>query len=315
MSPTLILAERIAQSLISGALIGCVYGLMCLGLGLIFGVMRVINFAQGELMMLGMFATMVVAQALASVLGAGAAPYPAAIAAMKAVALVGAAIQRYLIGPVSRARTGSRSDNHSAQLILTLGVSLILQSVMLMAVGSDARAVRTPLSTQAWEWALSEDMSLFVNKARVAAAVIAALAAAVTFALLHRLAVGRQLRAAADDPEAAIYSGVSVTRANLIAFTLGTGLTALAGGLLATNYPFNPFVGLDFIIVMYAGVVLGGMGSIAGAFWGGATIGLVQQSAGLVLPTQLENTAVFVVFLLVILLRPQGFFGRSVDRA
>lgn len=315
MSPGLIMAERLAQSLISGVLIGSVYGLMCLGLGLIFGVMRVINFAQGELMMLGMFVTMVVAQVLAVAFGAGAAPYPAAIAAMLAVALVGAAIQRYLIAPVSRARMGGRSDNQSAQLILTLGVSLILQNVMLMAVGSDARAVRTPLSTQAWEWALNDDMSLFVNKARVVAAVIAALAAALTFGLLHRLSVGRQLRAAADDPEAATYSGVSVARSNLIAFTLGTGLTALAGGLLATNYPFSPFVGLDFIIVMYAGVVLGGMGSIAGAFWGGATIGLVQQSAGLVLPTQLENTAVFVVFLLVILLRPQGFFGRSVDRA
>ena len=93
------------------------------------------------------------------------------------------------------------------------------------------------------------------------------------------------------------------------------GLAALAGGLLATNYPFNPFVGLDFIVVMYAGVVLGGMGSIGGAFWGGMTIGIVQQTASLVLPTQLQNTAIFVIFLLVIMLIPQGFFGRSVDRA
>ena len=88
----------------------------------------------------------------------------------------------------------------------------------------------------------------------------------------------------------------------------------IAGGLLATNYPFHPFVGLEYVIVMYAGVVLGGMGSIIGAFWGGMTIGLVQQMSTLVLPTQLQNAAIFVVFLLIIFLRPQGFFGRMVER-
>jgi branched-chain amino acid transport system permease protein len=88
----------------------------------------------------------------------------------------------------------------------------------------------------------------------------------------------------------------------------------VAGGLLATNYPFHPFVGLEYVIVMYAGVVLGGMGSIIGAFWGGLTIGLVQQLSTLVLPTQLQNTAIFVVFLLIIFFRPQGFFGRSAER-
>ena len=97
-------------------------------------------------------------------------------------------------------------------------------------------------------------------------------------------------------------------------FALGVAITAIAGGFLATNYPFHPFVGLEYVIVMYAGVVLGGMGSIIGAFWGGLTIGLVQQLSTLVLPTQLQNTAIFVVFLLIIFFRPQGFFGRSAER-
>jgi len=88
----------------------------------------------------------------------------------------------------------------------------------------------------------------------------------------------------------------------------------VAGGLLATNNPFHPFVGLEYVIVMYAGVVLGGMGSIIGAFWGGMTIGLVQQMSTLILPTQLQNAAIFVVFLLIIFFRPQGFFGRMVER-
>jgi branched-chain amino acid transport system permease protein len=108
--------------------------------------------------------------------------------------------------------------------------------------------------------------------------------------------------------------GIRVTRAHRLAFALGAGISAIAGGLVATYYPFQPYVGLEFIIVMYAGVVLGGMGSVIGAFWGGLTIGLVQQLSTLVLPQQLQNATIFVVFLLIILLRPQGLFGRNVER-
>ena len=95
---------------------------------------------------------------------------------------------------------------------------------------------------------------------------------------------------------------------------IGTGVTAIAGGLIATYHPFQPYVGLDFVIIMYAGVVMGGMGSILGAFWGGLTIGLVQQLSTLVLPAQLQNAAIFAVFLLVVLMRPQGLFGRAAER-
>jgi branched-chain amino acid transport system permease protein len=118
--------------------------------------------------------------------------------------------------------------------------------------------------------------------------------------------MGKALRASADNPDAATFMGIDVARAHRIAFGLGIAVTAIAGGLLATNLPFHPFVGIDYVIVMYAGVVLGGMGSIGGAFWGGMTIGLVQQLSTLVLPTQL--------FLLIVFFRPQGFFGRVSER-
>ena len=108
--------------------------------------------------------------------------------------------------------------------------------------------------------------------------------------------------------------GIDVDGAYRIAFGIGIGITAIAGGLVATYNPFQPYIGLDFVIIMYAGVVLGGMGSILGAFWGGMTIGLVQQLSTLVLPTQLQNAAIFVVFLLIVLLRPQGLFGRATER-
>ena len=132
--------------------------------------------------------------------------------------------------------------------------------------------------------------------------------------LITRSRLGKSLRAAADNPTAATYMGIDVDRAHRMAFALGTGITAIAGGLLATNNPFHPFVGIDYVIVMYAGVVLGGMGSIIGAFWGGMTIGLVQQMSTLFLPNQLQNTAIFVVFLFIVLLRPQGLFGTAMRR-
>ena len=132
--------------------------------------------------------------------------------------------------------------------------------------------------------------------------------------LINRSRLGKSLRAAADNPEAATYMGIDVDFADRIAFALGVAITAIAGGLLAVNYPFHPYVGLEYVIIMYAGVVLGGLGSIIGPFWGGMTIGLVQQLSTLVLPTQLQNTAIFVVFLLIVFLRPQGFFGRVVER-
>src|SRR5213075_1053509 len=105
--------------------------------------------------------------------------------------------------------------------------------------------------------------------------------------------------------EAATYMGIHVGRAHRLAFGVGAAVTAVAGGLVATYYPFQPYVGIEFVIIIYAGVVLGGMGSIGGAFWGGLTIGLVQQLSSLVLPVQLQNAAIFVVFLLIVLLRPE----------
>ena len=134
------------------------------------------------------------------------------------------------------------------------------------------------------------------------------------FLFVTRTRFGKALQASADNAEAAIYMGIDVDKAYHIAFGIGTAVTAIAGGLVATYYPFQPYVGLEFVIVMYAGVVLGGFGSIIGAFWGGMIIGLVQQMSTLVLPIQLQNTAIFVVFLLVIFLRPQGLFGRNVER-
>ncbi|HTT40686.1 MAG TPA: branched-chain amino acid ABC transporter permease [Burkholderiales bacterium] len=313
------MVEDFFQALTAGILDGSIYGLMCVGLGLIFGVMRVINFAQGEFLMLGMYFTLYIATGLAltALLGPYAGPFAGVALAGLALYAGGYLLHRYLVSRVTGTRAvGAEGEGHYAQLILTLGVALILQNGGLIVFGSTPQSLRTPLSASAWEIGLpfGDSAAVLVNKARAVACLVSIATTAGLFWFIHRSHLGKALRAAADNPEAAIYMGIDVDRAHRIAFGIGTGVTAVAGGLVATYYPFQPYVGLEFVIIMYAGVVLGGMGSILGAFWGGMTIGLVQQLSALVLPFQLQNVAIFAVFLLVVLVRPQGLYGRSVDR-
>jgi branched-chain amino acid transport system permease protein len=309
--------EGFLQALAAGLLIGAVYGLMCVGLGLIFGVMRVINFAQGDFMMLGMYAVfyLFTSFGIQAAFGNTIGPFVAILLAGPVLAVFGYLVHLTLISRVSGTRTAAlEGEGHYAQLILTLGIALVLQNGGLIVFGSVLASIRTPLSSSAWELGPFFDMSIFINKARGLDAIFSLVTMTLLTLLITRSRLGKSLRAAADNPTAATYMGIDVDRAHRMAFALGTGITAIAGGLLATNNPFHPFVGIDYVIVMYAGVVLGGMGSIIGAFWGGMTIGLVQQMSTLVLPTQLQNAAIFVVFLLIIFFRPQGFFGRVVER-
>lgn len=309
--------ENVLQAAVAGLLTGSIYGLMCVGLALIFGVMRVINFAQGDFMMLGMYAAYYLFGLLGiqTVFGNYLGPYVAILLAAPVLFLFGYLVHGTLISRVSGTRTTQLDgEGHYAQLILTLGIALILTNAAQMVFGSVMASLRTPLTTAAWEMPVGSQISVFINKSRGIASVVSVVCIVLISLLINRSRLGRQLRASADNPVAATYMGIDVNHAHRIAFALGVAITAVAGGLLATNYPFHPFVGLEYVIVMYAGVVLGGMGSIIGAFWGGLTIGLVQQLSTLVLPTQLQNTAIFVVFLLIIFFRPQGFFGRSAER-
>ena len=315
----LIITENILQALAAGILVGSVYGLMCVGLGLIYGVMRVINFAQGDFLMLGMYATLYLFGWLG--LGQLFGPYlgPVVAALLGAVVLygLGVVLHSTLLSRVTGMRVaGTESEGHYPQLILTLGLSLIIANGGLILFGSMPQNIRTPLSASAWEIGplVGQDVSVFLNKARSVACIVSMLVATGLYLFISRSRVGKTLRAAADNPEAATYMGIDVDAAYRVAFALGIALTAVAGGLVATYYPFQPYVGLEFVIIMYAGVALGGFGSIVGAFWGGLTIGLVQQLSTLVLPVQLQNAAIFVVFLWIILVRPEGLFGRSAER-
>jgi branched-chain amino acid transport system permease protein len=311
--------EIFLQALLAGVLVGAIYGLMCVGLGIIFGVMRVINFAQGDFMMLGMYFAFYIVTSFNILwfLGPIAGPYTGAVLAGPAFFVIGYAVHRFLISRVTGTSVaGSGGDGHYAQLILTLGVALVVQNGGLILFGSTPQLVRTPLSARAWEIPLLYDPNalLFLNQGRVIAGIVSVLVAIALYWFITRLRVGKTLRAAADNAAAAVYVGIDVDRAYRIAFGIGIGITAIAGGLVATYNPFQPYIGFDFVIIMYAGVVLGGMGSILGAFWGGMTIGLVQQLSTLVLPIQLQNATIFVVFLAIVMVRPQGLFGRATER-
>lgn len=306
------------ELLVGGILLGGLYALMACGLNLIFGVMRVINFAQGDFMMLGMYVALhlFTLLGLQAIFGAGAGPFVAALLAGPVLFLLGYLAQRFLLSRVTGTRIGGlEGEGHYAQLILTLGLSLILQSGGQILFGSAPVSIPSDISSTAWEFEFADgDVVVFINQARAVGALIAIAVVAALVAFVTRSRLGKSLRAAADNVQAALYVGIDVDGAHRITFGLGIGVTAIAGGLLASSYSFTPYVGLEYVIIMYAGVVLGGLGSTLGAFWGGLLIGVIQQCSALLLPTQLQNTAIFVVFLLVVFLRPQGLLGRSAER-
>jgi branched-chain amino acid transport system permease protein len=280
---------------------------------LIFGLMRVINFAQGEFLMLGMYVTFF----FCTTLGLSGALGPVVGSLVSGVVMfgLGMLIHKTLLVKSTGIRVvGTEGEGHYPQLILTLGISLVVANGALILFGNVSRTVRTPFSATAWDLAIGNDFMLFFNKARVLALLVSLLVAIAVYLFVQRTRLGKSLRAAADNAAAATYMGIDVERAHRISFGLGAAVTAVAGGLIASYYPFQPYIGLDFVVIMYAGVVLGGLGSMIGAFWGGLTIGLIQQMSTLFLPLQLQNAMIFVVFLLIILFRPQGLFGKNVER-
>ena len=287
---------ELVQYVATGLLVGGVYALMSIGLALIFGVMRVVNFAQGDFMMLGMYLTYFYA------ISGRVDPLLGALLSIPPFFVLGWLVH---LGILARVTGGDPARQHDAQLIVTLGLSLIITNATTMILTPTPRGIPTTYATQAFAVG-----PVLLNQARSYAFAMALVLAAAVYLFLTRTDVGKALRAAADDPEAAGYQGIDVRAMHALAFGAGIALVAAAGGLLATYYPIEPTVAGNFIVLMFVAVVLGGLGSIPGAFVGGLVIGLVQSLTLLVLPFQLQNTGVFIAFLLVLYLRPQGLFGR-----
>lgn len=285
----------IIQLLVTGILVGGTYALLASGLGLIFGVMRIVNFAQADFMMLAMYAAFLLWS------GFNVDPFVAMPLVFVVFLVIGMAVHRTLMQ-----RVAGRQENHDAQVIVTLGIGLILQSAVLLAFSATPRLLSLPYGRNGLDLG-----PLFIDKPRLFAFLAAVAVAVALFVFLNKSARGRAVRAASADWEAATYMGIDVQKTYRLAFGIGIGLTAVGGVALAAFQPFGPFIGLDFVVVMFAAVVLGGLGSTAGAFAGGILIGVVQQVSQVWSPASLSNVYVFGVFLLVLLVRPQGLFGKA----
>lgn len=285
--------EILPQLVVSGILIGGVYGLMSIGLTLIFGVLRVVNFAQGEFIMLAMFGSFWMHHLW------GIDPYLSALVLAPAIFVLGLLTERVVIQRILRAP-------HAMQIFATFGLSVVLQNLALTLFGPDYRSVSTPYTS------LSYTVGGVSISATALFAFIAALAmAALLIGFLNYTRDGRALRAMVQNRYAASLMGVNTSRLNRIAFGVGVACAAVAGCLLTPMYYTFPTVGVDLIIIAFVVVVLGGMGSVAGALVGGFIIGITQTLTGFFVSVELKDVIALLLFILILLVRPQGLFGRA----
>jgi branched-chain amino acid transport system permease protein len=281
------------QSLISGILIGGVYALIGIGLTIIFGVMRIINFAHGDFLMVGMYATYF----LFSLFRID--PFVSVIITIPLMFLYGGLVQKVIINRV----LGALPQN---QILLTIGLGLIMSNSAMLAFTSDYKILSTSYSSSSVTVA-----GISISVPLVYSFLITALITAFLYWFLTKTDTGQAIRATAQDREAARLMGINVKRMSIIAFGLGTALAGTAGALLAPVYYIFPQVGSIFTLKAFVITVLGGMGSIVGATLGGVLIGIVESVGGVYFGSGWKDVVVFSVFLLVLLVKPSGLMGKS----
>lgn len=278
--------------MISGLLLGGIYAVISIGLTLIFGVTRIINFAHGEFLMLAMYGTFW----LWSFYGMD--PYVSLIFVTPAMFVVGLLSQWLLIQPIMGAPP-------IAQLFVTVGLSITLQNAALLAWQADYRTVRTSYATSAVDVG-----SILISIPRLAAFCLALLMAFSFFLLFKYTYLGKALRAVAQDRRSAMLMGINVRRIYLLSFGIGAACVGVAGAALMPMYYTFPTVGTYFVLTAFVVVVLGGMGSMMGACVGGLAIGVIEALSGFFIAPALKEAVYFVIFVFMLLLRPAGLFGQ-----
>jgi branched-chain amino acid transport system permease protein len=279
------------QVLISGLMLGGIYAMVSMGLTMIFGVVRVINFAHGEFLMLAMFLVY-----WTNVL-TGMDPYVSVIVTVPVFFLFGALVQRILIQPILEAPA-------TIKIFSTLGLGFMLSNLALMLWHADYRSIKVSYST-----AVINVNSLSISIPRLIAFLAALLVAAGMYALLYKTDVGKQIRAVSQNRQAALLMGINVKRIYVIAFGLGSALVGLAGSLLMPMYFVYPSIGALFGLTAFVVVVLGGLGNMYGAFLGGLIIGLIEALAGAFIDPALKEAVYFIIFILILLWRPSGLIS------
>jgi branched-chain amino acid transport system permease protein len=282
----------IGQVVISGLLAGSLYAMVALGLGLVFGVMRVLNVAHGPLLMLGAYTTFGLFQWL------GLNPYLSLLVSMPALFVVGVVLQRLLVRRVVDAPELS-------SLLLTFGVSIAIVNLAQLGFTSDVRSV---------EYLTGSFLlgPFAFSKSRVIACAFALVITAGAFVLLKKTRLGKAIRAVSQSREVAQVCGINVQRIHLITFGAASALAAAGGTLVAVMVAIQPEMGQVYTFKSFLVIVLGGAGNYPGALLGGLLLGLIEQLSSLFITTQVNEAVAYVLLVLVLLLRPTGLLkGRS----
>jgi branched-chain amino acid transport system permease protein len=288
-------ASILLSALLNGLTTGAVYALIALGLTLIYGVLHIINFAHGASLMMALYGVYALKERW------GVDPYVALPFMVPAMFVLGYGMQRLIINRASH----GKDENI---LLVTLGLSIVMENLALLLFKSDTRTIDTAytLSTVAMG---PEAVQVMVSLPKLVAFAGALVVSALLIVILQRTDLGRAIRAVAKEKQGARLMGIDVEHVYAMCFGLGLACLGAAACFLLPAYYVNPQVGNGFVLVAFTVVVLGGMGSFAGALLGGLLIGVVESFGGLFLGESLGQVGIFVIFIAVLLLRPQGLFG------
>lgn len=284
----------LVQVLVSGVLLGGIYALVSVGLTLVFGVVRIANFAHGAFVMLGMYAAYWTHELL------GLDTYLSAVVVVPAFFLLGMAVYQ-VIFRLTIGRPGL------VQIFVSVGLLIALENLALFVFGADFRTVRSFAGRAVRIGGVTVPVGLFI------AFIVSVLVSGALVVFVRRSRLGRATRAVTQDRMAATLMGVSTHRMYSLSFGISIACTGLAGTLLMPIKAVYPTVGIQFTLVAFVIVVLGGMGSMQGALIGGLVIGLVESLAGFYISPAYQQLAYFVVFIVVLLARPQGLFGTAAE--
>jgi branched-chain amino acid transport system permease protein len=281
-------------SAISGVFLGAIYALVALGLTLIYGVLHIINFAHGALLMLAMYAVYFLWHLF------GIDPYVAMLIVVPGGFLFGYALQRSVIGKASHGRD-------EIVLLVTLGVAIVIENAALFLFTANERNVQVPYDLDGID--LGVTYVVWTEIAALAGSLLITLA---LWGFMTHSDTGKAIRAVAKERQGARLVGINVEHIFAISFGIGTACVAAAASLLAPTYAVNPQFGYLFVLIAFTVVVLGGMGSFVGALVGGFIIGITEQLGRLFLGESLGLITISVIFILILLFRPTGLFGQRV---
>jgi branched-chain amino acid transport system permease protein len=283
--------DQFLNVLVFGLLLGGIYGLVSIGLNLIFGVVRIVNFAQGELVMFGMYGCYWAYVQL------GLNPYLSVLLVAPLVGLLGVAIQRLVIQPLH--------NESNMQIFATFGLLMMFQNIMLAMSRGEAYSIGGTMGAEVLSIG-----DLKISVVRLVTLVATTLITIGLHVFLRQTMMGKAIRAVTQDKRAARVMGINVERTFLITFGIGAALAGMAGALLTPIYSITPGVGGNFIMAAFAVVVLGGLGSVWGAYFGGLIVGVVEAFAGFYIDPALKSAVWFLIFLVVLIVRPSGLMGQ-----